>query len=122
MRRDMATIIPLPSIAAMRLSKCQTISAAIRWMRSPASDERLELRPLRLGLPRIAQVVFFKVFVQILDELSALVAQGDFGEAALIVDPDGRVVVHGLGDIVDVHIVAENSRRVDIRFPRLGFR
>ena len=52
--------------------------------------------------------------VQLLDELLALIGEGNLCQTTFIKDADGRAVLHGLCDVVDVHVVAEYGGSVDV--------
>jgi hypothetical protein len=48
--------------------------------------------------------------------LFAFGAEADFGEAAFVEDADGGSVFDGLGDVVDINVVAKDGGGVDIGF------
>ena len=43
-------------------------------------------------------------------------AEFDFGEAAFVEDAHGGPILDGLGDVVDVDVVAKDGGGVDVRF------
>ena len=79
-----------------------------------AADQRFQLRPFGLGFLGVGQVFFVQFFVQVADQFAPGGAQFDFGQAAFVVDAHRGPIFDGLGDVVDVDIVAEDGGGVDI--------
>jgi len=77
-----------------------------------AADERLQLGPLGLGFLRVGELLLVQVVVEVLDQLLAFLGQVHLGQAALVVDAHRGAVLHGLRDVVHVHVVAEDRRGV----------
>src|SRR5262249_38474171 len=114
MRRLMQTTIALPSSAAIRSSKCFTRSWATNKPLVGA-DQRLDAGPFSLEAFLLAcrfvlgEVLDFGVDLGFLGFI-----EFDTHEPALVIDRHGRPVLDSAGDVVDVNVVAEYGRRVDI--------
>ena len=80
------------------------------------ADEGFYFGAVGFGFLGFGHIVVGKVFVELGDQLASGVAEADFGEAAFVVDADGGSVFYGLGDVVDVYIVAEYGGGVGVGF------
>ena len=81
-----------------------------------ATDQGFHLRPFRFGALGSGKVFFCQIFIQFSDQLLAFIAQGNFSKAAFVENPHGCAVFHRLGNVVDVHVIAEHCRSVYVSF------
>src|ERR1700738_4988914 len=108
MRRLMQTIIALPSRAATRSSKCLTRFGA---------DECFNARPFPLEAILLGLSLILGKFGDLSVDLWFLVlVEFDPRQTALVVDRHGCTVLDSASDIVDVDVVAEHSRGIDVLF------
>ena len=80
-----------------------------------APDQRLDPRPLAFKgfLLNLVLILKFRIhgFVQM---RTFIFIKLNAGKAAFIIEGDGRAVFHGTADIVDVDVIAKNTRRIHI--------
>ena len=79
------------------------------------ADDGLELRPARLELLLTLDFLALGGLLELLvDERVRALVEGELGEAVLLVDGDRGAVEHGLLDVVDADVVAEDRARVRV--------
>ena len=115
MRRLMQTIMPLPSSAAIRASKCFTRSSATRASRFSEPTSASTLAHLRFSRSCSVCGLVLGQFGDLGVDLRLFVlVEFDPRQPALVVDRHGRAVLDRAADVVDVDIVAEDGGRVDV--------
>ena len=79
------------------------------------ADDRLQLRPLRLQLLLALDFLALGGLFELRVDLRLLtLVEGQFGEAALVVDRHRRVVVDRAPDVVDADVVAEDGPGIGV--------
>ena len=112
----MQTIMPLPGIWRVPPLEVGHDVGSDVGKSAVAADESFELCPAGLELLALP---FFLVLGDLLELLVdgglQAVGQVELGNPALVVDGNGGAVGHGLLDVVDADVVAENAPGVPIR-------
>ena len=80
-----------------------------------APDQRLDPRPLAFKGFLLNLVLILKFCIHGFVQMRTFIfIKLNAGKAAFIIEGDGRAVFHGTADIVNVNIVAKNTRRIHI--------
>jgi len=72
------------------------------------ANDRLDSGLFGFGLLGSVEVFKAEVFVEFVEQFPPFIVQVYFDQAAFVIDGDGGVIFDGLGDIVDVDVVAKD--------------
>ena len=82
-----------------------------------AADHRLFARPFGKAFLAVGQfVIFGDLFDLLVENALVLFRELDLGQTALVVDADGRAILDGLLNVVDVYVIAEDRLGVGVLF------
>ena len=82
--------------------------AGDRFQTLGGANDLLDSGLFGFGLLGSAEVFKTEVFVEFVEEFSPLLVEVYFNQAAFVVDGDGGAIFDGLGDVVDVDVVAKD--------------